>query len=141
MSRDLLIGEVSVATGVNIETIRYYERIGLVPRQSRSSGGRRSYGSADVQRLAFIRRARDIGFSLADIKSLLALAEPGHRSCADVRTIADQHRKAVESRIADLNRLHSLLSATISKCSGRKAPQCAVLDMLAETPSQVGDQA
>jgi len=136
----MLIGEVSALTGVNIETIRYYERISLVPRQARSKGGRRSYGDSDVRRLAFIRRARDIGFSLADITSLLALAETGHRSCADVRTIAEKHRRAVETRIADLNCLHSLLSITISKCSGRKAPQCPVLDMLAETHSEAADQ-
>lgn len=129
-SRALTIGRVSALTGVNIETIRYYERIGLIPRQDRSAGGRRSYGDLDTRRLAFVRRARDIGFSLADIKSLLALGEPGHQSCADVKSIADQHRKAIESRIADLTRLHSLLSGTISRCSGRKVPQCAVLDML-----------
>ncbi len=130
MSRSLPIGRVSTLTGVNVETIRYYERIGLVPPQVRDDGGRRTYADTDVRRLAFIRRARDIGFSLGDIKSLMALAEPGHISCADVQTIAEQHRSAIESRITDLNRLHSLLSATISKCSGLKAPQCAVLDML-----------
>ncbi len=130
MSRSLPIGPVSAMTGVNIETIRYYERIGLVPRQQRTQTGRRAYDDADIRRLAFIRRARDIGFSLEDIKSLLALTEPGHRSCADVQAIAEQHRAVIETRIANLNRLRTLLSATISKCSGNKAPQCAVLDML-----------
>ncbi len=136
-SRDLTIGEVSALTDVNIETIRYYERIKLVPRQVRSSGGRRSYGPTDVRRFAFIRRARDIGFSINDIKSLLALGEPGHRSCASVRSIAEQHRAAIETRIADLSRLHSLLSETIGKCSGGKVPQCPVLDMLSELTCSV----
>jgi MerR family mercuric resistance operon transcriptional regulator len=132
MSRGFQIGRVSALTGVNIETIRYYERIGLVPRQTRNAGGRRNYDDTDVRRLAFVRRARDIGFSLGDIKSLLALGEPGHRSCASVKKIAEQHRMAIEMRIADLSRLHSLLTKTIGKCSGRKVPQCPVLDILSE---------
>lgn len=137
ISGGLTIGRVSALTGVNIETIRYYERIGLIPRQGRNAGGRRSYGDLDVRRLAFIRRSRDIGFALSDIKSLLALGEPGQRSCADVKSIADQHRTAIETRIADLSRLHSLLSRTIGKCSGKSIPQCPVLDMLSESPGAI----
>lgn len=131
ISRGFPIGQVSAMTGVNIETIRYYEKIGLVPRQARGTNGRRNYDDTDVRRFAFIRRAREIGFPLNDIRSLLMLAEPGHRSCVDVQKIAEQHRAAVETRIADLKRLHLLLSETIGKCSGLQAPQCAVLDMLA----------
>jgi len=131
MSRAFLIGEVSASTGINMETIRYYERIGLVPKPPRSAGGRRNYDGTDLQRLAFVRRCRDIGFSIDDIRSLLTLAAPGHRSCSSVQIIAENHCKSIETRIADLVRLHALLSVTIKQCSGKKVPQCAVLDMLA----------
>jgi len=137
MSATIAIGRVSALTGVNIETIRYYERIGLVPRQPKSAGGRREYDPVSVKRLSFIRRARDIGFSIEDIRSLLALSEPNHRSCAEVRNIAEIHRDAIMLRVADLNRLQTLLTETINKCSGRKIPHCAVLDMLASEKSRL----
>ena len=130
ISGGLTICRVSTLTGVNIETIRYYERIGLIPRQARSAGGRRNYGDLDVRRLAFVRRSRDLGFSLEEIKSLLALSGPGQASCASVRRIAEDHCKSVEARIRDLKRLRTLLSGTIQNCSGLEVPQCAVLDML-----------
>ena len=86
--RGLTIGRLAEETGVNLETVRYYERIGLMPRPDRTAGGHRSYSKAHARRLAFIRRARELGFGLGEIRALLVLAEPGRTSCAEVQAIA-----------------------------------------------------
>jgi MerR family mercuric resistance operon transcriptional regulator len=126
----LTIGKLAAAAGVNFETVRYYERIGLLPSPARTANGRRAYEHADVQRLAFIRRARELGFSIEDIRALLALAEPPRASCAEVREIALMHLDKVRTKLADLARLECILAATLAQCSGDVAPSCPVLDML-----------
>lgn len=126
----LAIGALSGRTGVNIETIRYYERIGILPAPPRTEGGRRIYGSEHIRQLAFVRRARELGFRIDDIRALLALAEPGHVSCADVRRIAMAHLEDVRAKLADLARLEHILAGTVARCSGEKAPACPVLDVL-----------
>lgn len=126
----LTIGALSGRTGVNIETIRYYERIGILPVPSRTESGRRTYGPEKVRQLAFVRRARELGFSLDDIRALLALAEPGQVSCADVRRIAMDHLEDVRAKLADLAKLEHVLAGTVARCSGEKAPACPVLDVL-----------
>ncbi len=126
----LAIGALSSRTGVNIETIRYYERIGIMPAPPRTSGGRRTYGPEQVRQLAFVKRARELGFRIDDIRVLLALAEPGHVSCADVRRIAMTHLEEVRAKLADLARLENILAETVARCSGEKAPACPVLDVL-----------
>ncbi|CAN7613009.1 MerR family transcriptional regulator [Pararhizobium sp. LjRoot238] len=128
----LTIGKLAEAAGVHLETVRYYERIGLMPEPGRTTGGYRSYGDEHVLRLSFIRRARELGFTIEDIKTLLALAEPGHRSCAEVRALTMHHLEVVRARIADLRRLESILTATVDQCSGTATPVCPVLDMLDE---------
>ena len=115
-------GELSRLTGVNIETIRYYEKIKMVRPRPRTVGGRRVYGPAETRVLAFIRRGRELGFGLDDIRFLLALGASGKASCADVREIAAHHLDDIRSKIADLRRLESLLAKTIAPCSGNKAP-------------------
>src|SRR5438132_8009272 len=97
------IGVLSERSGVNIETIRYYERIGLVPKPPRSDGGHRLYGREDVQRLAFVRRSRELGFSLEEIRALLGLADGG--SGAQVHGLTVRHIADVRQKIADLKRL------------------------------------
>jgi|SRR5215467_3982542 len=126
----LPIGRLSELSGVNIETIRYYERIGMMPKPPRSKSGRRIYGQADARTLGFIRRARELGFSLDEVRALLGLAAPGKASCADVRAIAAHHLEDIRTKIADLAKLERILAKTIAGCSGKRVPDCPVLDIL-----------
>ena len=123
-------GELSRLTGVNLETIRYYEKIEVLPAPPRTRSGRRSYGGDHLRRLQFIRRARDLGFGIEDVRALLALAEPGHASCAEVRAIAAGHLAGVRAKLSDLATLERLLADTVARCSGEPVPICPVLDML-----------
>jgi MerR family mercuric resistance operon transcriptional regulator len=124
------IGALSRRTGVNIETIRYYERIGMLPAPRRTASGRRVYGAEDVRTLAFIRRARELGFTLEEISALLALRGQHTIACDEVRAIADAHLMSVRAKLADLTRLEAILAATVAQCSGEASPICPVLDML-----------
>ena len=124
------IGELSRLAGVNIETIRYYEKIGMLRPPARTEGGRRVYGPTETRVLAFIRRGRELGFGLEDIRALLALAGPGKASCADVRKIAAHHLEDIRTKIADLRKLERLLAKTISQCSGSRVLDCPVLDVI-----------
>jgi MerR family mercuric resistance operon transcriptional regulator len=126
----LAIGELSRLTGVNIETIRYYEKIKLLPAPLRTAGGHRLYGPRERRTLAFIRRARELGFTLDEIRALLELGAPGNASCTEVKAIASHHLNDTRAKIADLKKLERLLASTISKCSGRKVPECPVVDIL-----------
>jgi MerR family transcriptional regulator, mercuric resistance operon regulatory protein len=126
----LPIGGLSRRTGVHIETIRYYEKIGMLAAPPRTQNGRRAYGPRQTRTLAFIRRARELGFGIDDIRALLALAEPEHVSCAQVREIAVAHLGGVRAKIADLKRLAKILSQTIARCSEGATPACPILDML-----------
>lgn len=128
--RDLTIGKIARATGVHLETVRYYERIGLMPEPVRTAGGYRSYGSEHVRRLSFIRRARELGFGIKDIKALLALVRPSEASCTTVKTLTSAHLDDVRAKISDLRRLESILARTVDQCSGGVSPTCPVLDML-----------
>jgi len=124
------IGELSRQTGVNIETIRYYEKIKMLPAPGRTAGGHRVYGAQETRVLAFIRRGRELGFTLDEIRALLDLAGPGRESCAEVRIIAKRHLDDIRTKIGDLTKLERVLSRTIAKCSGKKVPDCPVLDIL-----------
>jgi MerR family mercuric resistance operon transcriptional regulator len=132
-ARGITIGQLARAAGVNIETVRYYERIGLVAKPARTAGGQRSYCREDARHLAFVRRARELGFSIDDIRALLRLAAPGQRSCADVEGIARAHLRNVQTKLADLAKLENILAATVDQCSGGASPACPVLEML-DTP-------
>lgn len=124
------IGELSRRTGVNIETIRYYERIRMVPAPPRTEGGRRVYAAGHVQTLSFIRRGRELGFTIEEIRTLLALGGPEKAACADVREIAAKHLEDIRAKIADLKKLERLLARTIDRCEGGTAPECPVLEIL-----------
>lgn len=126
----LPIGELSRLTGVNIETIRYYEKIRMMPKPPRSTGGHRIYGKIEKRALTFIRRARELGFTLAEIRALLALGGPGKASCADVQKIATHHLEDIRAKITDLKKLEHLLASTIAKCSGKRAPNCPIIEIL-----------
>jgi MerR family mercuric resistance operon transcriptional regulator len=129
------IGTLSTRSGVNIETIRYYERIGLLAKASRSSGGYRLYRSADVDRLAFIRRARDLGFSLDEVRRLLDLADQKSRSCRRVHDIAVDHLAEVRAKISDLRRMERVLATLVTACARGTMPDCPLLETLAQDSS------
>ena len=124
------IGELSKHSGVNVETIRYYERIKMLPAPPRTATGRRVYGATDLRILAFIRRSRELGFSLDEIRALLGLGAPGKPSCREVKEIAAHHLRDIRAKISDLAKLERLLAKTISRCSGNRVPDCPVLDIL-----------
>jgi MerR family mercuric resistance operon transcriptional regulator len=126
----LSIGELSRLTGVNIETIRYYERVKMLPPPPRTGGGRRVYGLEGKRALAFIRRGRELGFTLDEIRALLDLGAPGDASCAEVKAIASTHLASVQSKIADLVRLEAVLADAVARCTGETTPVCPVLDIL-----------
>ena len=126
----LTIGRLAAGAGVNLETVRYYERVGLMPAPDRTSGGHRSYRSEHRTRLAFIRRARELGFGLGDIRALLGLAEPGRAACAEVKAIASDHLRDVRAKIADLTRLETVLDSAVRQCGAGDMALCPVIDVL-----------
>jgi MerR family mercuric resistance operon transcriptional regulator len=123
------IGELSRLTGCNIETIRYYERIGLLPAPPRR-GRYRSYGGPDVGRLGFVRRARELGFTLDEVRALLGLAGGGQASCAEVRTLAASHLMDVRARITDLRRMERVLAESVRACDAGQDPGCPLIQSL-----------
>lgn len=128
--KGIAIGELSNRTGVNIETIRYFERVGVLAAPPRTRGGRRIYGAEHVRSLEFIRRARELGFTPAEVRAILSLGGPATASCSDVRKIASLHLERVRVKMADLAQLEDLLAATILRCEGDGTANCAVLDLL-----------
>jgi MerR family mercuric resistance operon transcriptional regulator len=125
----LTIGELSRRTAVNIETIRYYERIGLLARPPRTSAGHRLFGVEGFCTLSFIKRSRELGFGLEDIRTLLSLRNT-QGPCKDVRAVAARHLEQVQSKIRDLAKLERVLSEAIAACHNDEKPDCAVLDSL-----------
>ena len=125
----IAIGELSRRTGVNIETIRYYEKIKVLPSPPRTSSGRRVYGSAEVRTLSFIRRARELGFTLEQVRGLLRLVDRGY-SCGEVRDLTRNHIADISTKIADLRRIERLLKKTSAQCAGGKVPACPIVDAL-----------
>jgi MerR family mercuric resistance operon transcriptional regulator len=130
----LSIGALSQQTGVHIETIRYYERVKMLAAPPRTGGGRRVYDHSHRRTLGFIRRARDLGFSLDEIRALLDLDGSGRASCAEVREIANRHLASVRAKLADLARLETVLSETVGQCEANMTPVCPVLGILDPEP-------
>jgi MerR family mercuric resistance operon transcriptional regulator len=127
---ELTIGTLAKRTGVNIETIRYYERIGMIPPPPRSAGGQRRYEEAHLRRLAFVRRCRELGFPLDEIRALLALVDGGDYSCAEVRDMTVRQLDAVRLRIADLRVMERTLDTMAAACEGGAVPNCPIVDAL-----------
>jgi MerR family mercuric resistance operon transcriptional regulator len=123
------IGELSRRATVAVETIRYYERIGLLPRPRRTRGGRRTYEPQSCRRLAFVRRARELGFTLEDIRTLLALRD-AKGTCNDVKSVAARHLRDVRTKIQDLIKLEAALAATVDRCPDDQTTDCPVLSSL-----------
>ena len=124
------VGEAGEAAGLPAKTLRYYEEIGLVVPERRGNGYR-AYRPSDVQRLRFLKRARSLGFSIDDCRVLLSLYRDPARSSAEVRSLASQHRQAVERKIAELISLRDELDRLIDACHGDHRPDCPILDDLA----------
>lgn len=127
--RPFTIGELARLTGASIETIRYYERIGLLPRPPRTGGGRRAFGAESVTTLTFVRRCREFGFSLDDVRALLGQrkAQP---CCSNVKSIAERHLETVRAKLRDLTEMEAHLARLVGQCQGDGASECAVLDAL-----------
>lgn len=129
MERGMTIGKVAAAAGVNVETVRYYQRSGLVPEPTRPPGSVRRYSTETVARLRFIKRAQELGFTLAEIRRLLALGDP--QSCGKARTLAAEKLVLVEARIADLARMQGVLQALIERCdAARGKVACPIIETL-----------
>lgn len=121
------IGEAAKASGVTAKMIRYYEELGLIPAAARTPAGYRVYGPNDVHRLIFIRRARDLGFSVKEIGELLSLWSDRSRKSADVKRIAQSHIAGLNQKIAELERMADTLQTLVDCCAGDERPDCPIL--------------
>ena len=126
----LTIGVLAKKTGTKVQTIRYYEQIGLMPEPGRTEGGQRRYGDAELDRLSFVRHARQLGFSLDAIRELLDLSDHPGKSCAEADLIARRQLKQVEQRLARLEALRTELKRMVHECSGGQTADCRVLEVL-----------
>ncbi|GJL67195.1 MAG: Hg(II)-responsive transcriptional regulator [Nitrospirales bacterium] len=124
------IGELSNRTGVNIETIRYYEREAILPKAVRTSNGRRVYDEEDVKRLHFIHKCRSLGFTLKEIISLMSLVDTGSYTCKQVHELTLVHAKEVREKIEDLRRMERVLVEMADQCSQGNVAQCPIVDSL-----------
>jgi MerR family mercuric resistance operon transcriptional regulator len=130
-------GQLARLTGCNIETIRYYEQIGLLPSPRRSEGGHRLYGQDLVKRLSFVRRSRGLGFTLEEIHGLLDLVDGGRYTCAQVECLAREHVHDIQRKIADLRKLKKVLETMASQCSGESVPACPIIDALLDSRTRL----
>ena len=131
----LSIGELARRTGVHIETVRYFEKVGLLEAPDRTEGGHGVYAEQHVRALRFIKRARELGITPKEVRAILGLGGHGKACCDEVQEIAVHHLEQVRSKITDLARLERLLASTVERCSGGHVPDCPVIDMLESTAS------
>jgi DNA-binding transcriptional MerR regulator len=136
---DLKIGALAKRTGTNTPTVRYYEEIGILPRASRRDGGQRSYGDEDVKRLTFIRRCRDFGFSIEQVRTLVALVQDRDRSCTEARDLAQSHLNVVRAELGELRALERSIASFVESCDascvGGPGPDCVILEDLGQPRS------
>lgn len=130
MSRTLTIGQLAAAAQTPAPTIRYYEKIGLLDSPSRTGSNYRLYGNADVARLSFVRRAREIGFTIDQVRSLLAFSDNRDGDCCAVTALTEQHLAEVEQKIRDLNLLKDHLSRLLISCRGGRFSDCSIIGAL-----------
>jgi len=135
---DFAIGEAARQSGVKVPTIRYYEQIGLLPAASRTEGNRRLYDRRDLDRLAFIRHARELGFEVDAIRTLLSLQDKPEQSCAAADAIAKARLTEVDKRIASLNALRDELLRMVKQCASGRIGDCHVIETLADTSHSHG---
>ena len=135
MVKEITRGTLAKRTGCNIETIRYYEKTGLMPEPPRSASGYRQYDENLERRLMFVLRGRKLGFTIEDLKSLLGLVDRREVSCGEVERLAKRHLRSVREKISDLRRMERTLSDTVHSCSGQDVPDCPLIDRLFDTAS------
>ena len=126
----ITIGKLSEKTGVNIETVRYYEKIGLITKPYRSEGGNRLYNMEQAKRLAFIKRCRELGFPLDTIREFLKLVDEKNFTCAEIADISQQHLEDIRAKIRDLKKIESHIKDMLSQCNKDKTPDCAFIEIL-----------
>ena len=128
--RGYAIGEMSRHTGVNIETIRYYERIEIMPQPDRTEGGNRQYNHDQLKRLSFIKRCRELGFSLSEIRALLEMADRDDFTCSEVHQMTMSHLTTVRQKLNDLKGLERSLKKMVAECNQGDVPECPIIDTL-----------
>lgn len=126
-------GELAERSGCNIETVRFYEKQGLLPAPPRTAGGQRAYADEHLRRLTFIRRSRELGFTLGEVRGLLALVDGGDWTCAEIRAMTLKHLDDVRRKIADLQRMATILECMAAQCDGGPVPDCPIVDALLES--------
>lgn len=131
-ARGYAIGEMSQRTGVNIETIRYYERINIMPKPDRTSGGNRQYNHDQLKRLSFVKTSRELGFSIDEIRALLEMVDRKDFTCVEVHGLTIGHLAAVREKIKGLRKLENALVGMASECSQGDVPECPILETLFE---------
>ena len=135
----LTIGKLSRLAKCSVPTIRYYEEIGLLPPACRGSSGHRRYAESDVKRLTFARRCRELGFSIKEVRDLLALAQSSARSCDEARTLTQAHLASIREKLDALQALARTLTRFVdsceAQCAGGPAPNCTILEELAFPPT------
>lgn len=136
-AEQLTIGDLARATDTKVVTIRYYERIGILPAPARTRGNYRAYSPRHLERLSFIRRARDLGFSLPQVRELLGLSDQRRRSCEAVDVIAREHLAEVDRKIADLTALRRELDRIISQCGHGTVAECRIIEALSPIPMAI----
>tara|TARA_A100001518_G_C1226012_1_gene74872 strand:- start:4334 stop:4783 length:450 start_codon:yes stop_codon:yes gene_type:complete len=141
MQSTVSIGELARRASCKPETVRYYERIGLLREAARTEGGQRRYGAAAVRRLTFIRHARDFGFSVEAVRELLAMSDRPDMPCDEVDTLAKHHLEEVESRLQRLSALRDELKRMVSQCAGGKVQSCRIIEVLGDHQLCISDQA
>ena len=129
-ARSLSRGALARLSGVNGETIRYYEKMGLMPDPQRSAGGHRMYDQLHLKRLSFIRRTRELGFTIREVRGLLDLVDGEEYTCAEVRDRTMVHLRDVEQKLRDLKKMKRTLNSMVSKCEGGLVPECPIIDAL-----------
>lgn len=136
--QELSIGALSKQSGVNIETIRYYEKIGVMPAPPRSASGYRIYGADHLKRLSFVRRGRELGFGLDELRGLLRLVDGHAYSCAEMHDLTSEHLAEIRRKIADLRRLQRVMAEMAAQCTRDRIPDCPIIDALFDAGPQSG---
>jgi MerR family mercuric resistance operon transcriptional regulator len=123
-------GQIAAESGCHIETVRYYEQIGLMPLPRRGPGGWRLYDKDLLKRLSFLRRCRELGFTLQEIRGLLRLVDGRRITCSQVEAVTRDHARSIQRKVADLNRIKKVLDSMAARCSGGTVPECPIIDAL-----------
>ena len=138
--REFTIGELSRVSGVIVETIRYFEKIGILPNPPRNSSGYRIYSTAHLERLSFIRRSRELGFSQPEVRKLLTLVDEHSYTCAEVKEMTSKQLTVVRDKITDLQKLEHALANMVDECAGGDVPDCPIVDILSALPEPQGSR-